>query len=219
MKRINIFLLFIFCFALVPAKGQQLSKLLYYPNDTVKFNAIVNWDGTENCCPYVYSYNINTSSDTVEVHLYYHTTGCPTFFCTSNDTVNLGQISKKLYRVVRVLNYQYYPVTPDTTYLPHGDRYYMLPWPTNVGVISNNENFVISPNPATESLSLINKSDETIPAQLLIVDVTGKTVQQVQKKINNGSNSIDISNLKSGIYFITLRSNLQLLYQGRFLKE
>lgn len=75
----------------------------------------------------------------------------------------------------------------------------------NVAGIKENktEDFTIYPNPASGSVSILLNATVTF-SEIVIVDVLGKIVQT--KTIKNNQSDLDISNLKSGIYFITINN-------------
>lgn len=64
--------------------------------------------------------------------------------------------------------------------------------------------FTIYPNPAKNVL-YIDKSQSNYPTKIEIYDVNGKLVlQQETEKINQ--NKMDISQLTTGIYFVTIKN-------------
>ncbi|MCL1867847.1 MAG: alpha-amylase family glycosyl hydrolase [Paludibacter sp.] len=68
--------------------------------------------------------------------------------------------------------------------------------------------FMIYPNPVKDELFFTSSSEKN---NVEILDITGKTV--VNLKSNSG-NSVDVSNLTSGIYFIKIGNNI-----GKFVKK
>jgi hypothetical protein len=68
---------------------------------------------------------------------------------------------------------------------------------TNLGVDTFEQNRLrIYPNPATHQLFIqLNEATE-----IVIVDMTGKTIQQ--ESLKAGNNAVDVSSLASGMYFI-----------------
>ena len=72
----------------------------------------------------------------------------------------------------------------------------------------------IYPNPANNLLNFDIKSDILISG-ISIVDIAGK---QLIKLNNSVSNSIDISSLSSGVYFITFRSETKSVTK-KFIKQ
>lgn len=77
-----------------------------------------------------------------------------------------------------------------------------------VNVLSNESysltNFAIYPNPANDILTIQNK-DNTIISKVNVVDVLGKTIKT--STFNATEVSLDISDLKAGIYFVEIHSN------------
>lgn len=74
---------------------------------------------------------------------------------------------------------------------------------------------VVSPNPATEKISFTNEDGKFISAT--IVSLTGKVL--IEKKPGKDSNTIDISSLAHGIYFLQLRKLNGESESVRFIKN
>lgn len=72
----------------------------------------------------------------------------------------------------------------------------------------------IYPNPATTILNFDVKNNVVISA-ITVNDITGK---EIYKSANSISNSIDISNLSSGVYFVTFKSDNNSVTK-KFIKE
>jgi hypothetical protein len=66
---------------------------------------------------------------------------------------------------------------------------------------------VVMPNPADNHASVTINSEEATP--LKVVDALGKTV--LTETIYNGSKSLDVSDLKNGVYFILIESEGKML--------
>jgi hypothetical protein len=71
---------------------------------------------------------------------------------------------------------------------------------TNTGEALIDQRIGVFPNPASDQLNF--DFNGTNPATVMITDLTGK---QVMKPTGVTSNSLDISNLTPGIYYVTLR--------------
>ena len=81
--------------------------------------------------------------------------------------------------------------------------YVYVDFPYNVES-PNNDNYKIFPNPVNDKINIISNSIDIEKVQIL--DVTGKIVKQLEtKQLNNIS--IDISDLKKGIYFIKINNS------------
>ncbi len=78
----------------------------------------------------------------------------------------------------------------------------------------NQHSLVIFPNPANETISIDAKITE--PIIVTIFDVAGKIVAIHQLESSN--NPIDISTLKSGVYFVQIQ-NSKLLETSKFIKK
>ena len=87
---------------------------------------------------------------------------------------------------------------------------------TGLGIDSRDfeNNVFIYPNPASSILNFIVKNNITI-STITINDISGKEIYKAGNAINN---SIDVSNLSSGVYFVTFKSDTSLVTK-KFIKE
>ncbi len=86
---------------------------------------------------------------------------------------------------------------------------------TGVSELTEN-NFTISPNPATNSVT-VHFKNEVPPFEIKLLNVLGETV--LNQAVNTISNtSIDVSNLSTGIYFLQVQSNNNF-YCQKFIKQ
>ncbi len=76
--------------------------------------------------------------------------------------------------------------------------------------------FNIYPNPAKDFIFIDFLNSEILDVQILIYDITGKEL--LSKKVNNNDNKIDISSLKSGVYFIKIKTKNQI-YTSKLIKN
>lgn len=83
-----------------------------------------------------------------------------------------------------------------------------------VNVRDYDTSIFIYPNPASNVLNFDLKNDITISG-ITINDVSGK---EVYKSANTMNNSIDVSNLSSGVYFVTFKSDNNSVTK-KFIKE
>lgn len=84
---------------------------------------------------------------------------------------------------------------------------------TGVGISenSNQNNIVVYPNPTTSQLTI--DTDDKIE-NVSILDVTGKTIKTVVLK----SNTIDVSNLVNGLYFLQVQTK-EGMFNSKFIKR
>ena len=66
-----------------------------------------------------------------------------------------------------------------------------------------NVNFNVYPNPASSTVFVEISSNEN--AQISIIDLTGRCVKEVV--ISNTVSSINIEDVESGVYFISVKQN------------
>lgn len=86
-------------------------------------------------------------------------------------------------------------------------------WCASLSVTSNTEsNFVVAPNPAQNNIQLLNTPNDI--QSITIVNILGETVIES----NDVVNSVDISSLISGIYWVALKSE-GVTYTQRFVKQ
>jgi hypothetical protein len=72
--------------------------------------------------------------------------------------------------------------------------------------INKNDNIVIYPNPANDNINIDVKNHN----EIIITDISGKVVMNLDSA-STQNNTIDISNLSNGIYFVTIKSDRQLI--------
>jgi hypothetical protein len=76
----------------------------------------------------------------------------------------------------------------------------------------------IYPNPANKMINLEFTTDQNIFYNITITDITGKVIKT--QKINTTKATIQISELETGIYFITAStSDKKIILNQRFMKE
>lgn len=89
--------------------------------------------------------------------------------------------------------------------------------PASVFDMAGSDNRVgIYPNPAFNILSLINLPDKVNNPEIIITDLLGKNSVIAQKLQKN--NVLDVSELKSGFYFITIKTSNEL-WRASFIKQ
>jgi hypothetical protein len=88
---------------------------------------------------------------------------------------------------------------------------------------SKETNFLLTPNPSSETLSLllpqnVHEVFQRNPSNLTIVDVTGRVLATPTVSLGEGRLSIDISHLPTGLYVLSIPFGRQIWY-GKFLKH
>lgn len=84
----------------------------------------------------------------------------------------------------------------------------------NTADYAYNDSVFIYPNPANNVLNFTVKNNIAISG-ISINDISGK---EIYKSENSATNSIDVSNLSSGVYFVTFKSENNLVTK-KFIKE
>ncbi len=89
--------------------------------------------------------------------------------------------------------------------------------PTSVGnVTTTNSDFIIWPNPAKDMVNIQSSKSAGGSYQLHITDALGKEVY-FKENISAGQ-QINVANLNSGIYFITIKNGNNVAYRYKLLK-
>jgi hypothetical protein len=92
--------------------------------------------------------------------------------------------------------------------------YYSSGSSTNI-IETDNANFAVYPNPATESVSFSWKGNYEI-LTLELYQVTGA---RVLEQITSSGKSVSISNLKKGVYLYKLMDGKQFVKTGKLIKN
>lgn len=82
---------------------------------------------------------------------------------------------------------------------------------------NNSANFILYPNPASTKLYLKNIGNLSEVFELLVINMLGETAISLQTNSDQLENGIDISILKNGLYFISLKSDMRN-FNSKFLK-
>ena len=136
-----------------------------------------------------------------------YTGGTTINFCDSVDTC--GTYVWRVRTKCDDVTYSDWVNGPKFTFVCDHDR------PNNAQYLS------ISPNPATESITISGKFIRPGLIKISIVNMAGKNV--LDKTVNTGSNSlrekISINGWQRGIYFVSILANGVVLNRGSFVKE
>ncbi len=97
----------------------------------------------------------------------------------------------------------------------HQDRYIIT---TAIENLQNIEiNISIYPNPTTEFINIRIESSKTESLQYILTDISGKILQC--KKAENNIEQIDFSTFTSGIYFLTVKQENQIINSFKIMKN
>ena len=86
--------------------------------------------------------------------------------------------------------------------------------------ILNNEpinEFVLYPNPNSGDMELLYTIQNKKAAQLIIMDVTGRLINQYELPENSSNLHINELELKAGVYFYSIKQNNSILKQAKFI--
>lgn len=85
----------------------------------------------------------------------------------------------------------------------------------SIGNLAFQEVFTLFPNPASTLLSITSN----ISADALIYDVTGKQVLTTISVLPNQNNTLNVSTLATGVYFVHCLDENQNRYVAKWVKE
>lgn len=83
---------------------------------------------------------------------------------------------------------------------------------------SNQDDFVVFPNPARNQLNLTMSNLEE-PVQMKIYNAFGHLVKTIPQQILNGHTSIDLTDFENGLYLLSVFKNGSKVHTKRFLVE
>ena len=91
---------------------------------------------------------------------------------------------------------------------------------TSTNEILSVSDLKVYPNPVTDELYMQFELDQTLDADISIVNVTGQVLSNFQRTLNGGNNLIQVqtSELPAGIYTIFLKSEAGIIVQ-KFIKQ
>lgn len=84
------------------------------------------------------------------------------------------------------------------------------------------ESVTVYPNPVKAALTIEVESVKAAQGNLVISDITGKQVMQINLNISEGFNKYtlrEMEHLKNGVYFISLTENGKIIYQDKVVKS
>ncbi len=91
---------------------------------------------------------------------------------------------------------------------------WMIDVPVGLGENDDANNFLVYPNPCNDKL-FISSATENLNYTFEITDITSKLILSAQ---NETSNSIDISNLEKGVYFLKIMNGNTILSTKKIIK-
>ncbi len=84
---------------------------------------------------------------------------------------------------------------------------------------TNTTDMWITPTLASDAITVYSTLDETVDAQISVVDINGKVMQQYSQERNTTRDlRLDVSDLPSGIYFVQMMANDVILVE-KFVKQ
>jgi hypothetical protein len=165
--------------------------------------------GTTSTTTYTWTFGDSTTSNLENPTHTYTSSGHYLVCLFINDTVT-GCHSHYCHQVFTALFHHHHP------HHPHPHREY-------VSAESDDEFFSIYPNPVEDVLNIYihNTSDES--SMVLLTDVAGKVVYSQQLQLKKGDNNLSIPvssmNVESGIYFVQLKNERQIITKKLLLKK
>lgn len=138
----------------------------------------------------------------------------------SSISIPLSSLSAGTYnwRVVCgcSLNPPYDP-TPDSEV----DTFVIPSGMMSFGSQSLSQNLSLSPNPTNSALNVSVTAERNANEQIMVTDLTGRTVMQENVNMVKGLNNIhlDVNGLSAGTYILILRNETNQITSTRFIKE
>jgi len=96
----------------------------------------------------------------------------------------------------------------------NGTIYRFTPITLNVETLTPSNNLIISPNPGIDFIQVKNSGN--VDTKIIMMDQTGRVV--LSSMVNSDMNTVDISSLASGIYFISAK-NQENTSMIKFIKQ
>ena len=84
---------------------------------------------------------------------------------------------------------------------------------------ANNRLLKVYPNPVTDNFNLLLEQSPTENYELSIYSSSGALVKQKQLSAFSNQYNVNIQDLKSGVYFVRLESDGEIVYNGKFIKQ
>jgi thiol-disulfide isomerase/thioredoxin len=116
----------------------------------------------------------------------------------------------------QIVEQDIWPISTAASFDPYFQSHGIYPGVAGISNVSNVSNISLYPSPANEQIT-INVSGEKLNAVRLI-DMLGNEVFS-QNYLSGQTQSINISNLKAGIYFAEVRINSNEFFTKKFIKQ
>ena len=146
-------------------------------------------------------------SDSVEFYLAdYRAAGTLNDYVVKNwqyvNCISLGQVDSVTFEMKSSDNNAFGMKTPAFFSIDN----FVIQSTVGVNELSNSSNLSLYPNPANQYAILNYESNTITELNVTIFDITGKEVQHQSTPTSIGNNSLklDIENLESGVYFVTI---------------
>lgn len=167
--------------------------------------------------PYELKMNPKPAAPTVQVDKtdinYLVSTDAPTYQWYLNDAVIAGETQKRLR--VKVPGKYYVEIT-DANGCKSISNFVDIS--TDVTETANSLLINIQPNPVSDKLNIINNFESGSNVELIITDLIGRNLFKNNYQMNNQPIEIDISELKSGMFFVNLKYK-NMIYAYKFIKQ
>lgn len=92
-----------------------------------------------------------------------------------------------------------------------------IPAVLNTQEVAMASNATVYPNPASNWITLKSDSVPTLPTQLSIYDTLGRKVKELKYAYQN-TQTIDVSNLAAGVYFLRVQND-ERIQSIKFIKK
>ncbi len=207
-------LLIFFMSTLLKAQIPAIDSLRIIPayptsNDTVK--VISHTIFPSGGCAMTAS-SVNISGSTVNVFAT-HTLGMLSVICYSNDTICIGKLNARNYDLI----YNLALTTPPLTYDIDTLNFVVQQFTGMLPEDEAGQKPEIYPNPLTTTLNIRLKNNSEADFSIEVYGVLGKKIKSIRKI--NQRRSLNISDLKDGIYFMVITDSGQGRWVQKIIKK
>jgi len=158
------------------------------------------------------SSNVSINGSTINVNVA-HTLGMLAVICYSTDTFTLGKLNAKTYDLI----YNLALTTPPATYDIDSIQF-TIQQTTGIQFTDKSlQGFEIFPNPITTHLNILLKNQSSENYTFEIYSLLGQKMKTISE--NKKTISVDMSEMKDGIYFLVIKDGMGVLWVNKVIKS
>jgi len=162
---------------------------------------------------YIVDWSIDVQNSNISINTV-HDMGYATALCYSRDTLTIGQLNAGTYELIYYLSLS----NPNDTDSDTDTLYFTVQDSSDFQVSDySDENINIYPNPASSQITIDLERFTTDKVEINIYSILG---QKMRTLITDKSKvSIDISDLREGVYFVGIIEGKEKIYVKRIIKK